>query len=58
MIAVSGDALGSADGKHAVVEWYEGVGGMVKDQEGSLSITFPNREMAERVSRPAGWSRS
>lgn len=46
-IVVSGEAL--ATSKVSLQEWYESTGGIVSSESGNLSITYPNREMAEKV---------
>jgi hypothetical protein len=53
VVALSGEALGSAQGP--VREWYESTGGHVEDKEGRWLVTYPTREMAEKVSRKFPW---
>jgi RNA-binding protein 26 len=49
-IALSGDALSTDESKTALREWYESTGGNVSIESSSMLITYPNREMAEKVS--------
>lgn len=54
VIAVSGDLVASDQGKAALREWYENNGGSVDNAalaEGKMLVTYPSREMAERVSQ-------
>lgn len=48
-ILVSGDRFGDEEARRVVQEWYESTGGGVEFVDGSLRITYPQREMAEKV---------
>jgi RNA-binding protein 26 len=52
-VIIGGEGLNSA--KQSVKEWYEGHGGYVEDASSGegYKVVFPNRDMAERVSRPS-----
>lgn len=49
-IAVSGEALGSEESRKGVAEWYESTGGQVETAGKALIVSYPSRDMAERVS--------
>lgn len=48
-IAVAGEAISSEQGKSSLKEWYESTGGVVAIEGSGLTVTYPNREMAEKV---------
>ncbi|OXB38263.1 hypothetical protein LQV05_006504 [Cryptococcus neoformans] len=48
-ILVSGDRFGDEEARRVVQEWYESTGGGVEFVDGSLRITYPQREMAEKA---------
>lgn len=50
-VHVTGEALGSDIGNSAVREWYESTGGTLSTaDDGGVLVTYPSREMAEKVS--------
>jgi len=54
-VLVSGDALSSETGQNSVREWYESTGGSISvADDGGVLVTYPSREMAEKVSPTAG----
>ncbi|WRT63847.1 uncharacterized protein IL334_000772 [Kwoniella shivajii] len=48
-ITISGDGVNSDEGKKAAQEWYESQGGVTEFVEGGMKITYPARDMAEKV---------
>ena len=50
-ILLSGEALNTDPGRHAIKEYFESTGGVLEDIDGGVKVGYPNREMAEKVSR-------
>nr|XP_019014502.1 uncharacterized protein I206_00584 [Kwoniella pini CBS 10737]OCF53283.1 hypothetical protein I206_00584 [Kwoniella pini CBS 10737] len=48
-ITISGEAIASDDGRKAVQDWYESQGGVTELVDGGLRVTYPARDMAEKV---------
>ncbi|ODN88089.1 hypothetical protein L198_06849 [Cryptococcus wingfieldii CBS 7118] len=48
-IVVSGDNFADEGARKVAVDWYESTGGAVEVVEGSLRISYPQREMAEKA---------
>ncbi|WWC85818.1 uncharacterized protein L201_000685 [Kwoniella dendrophila CBS 6074] len=48
-ITIAGDAISSEDGRKAVQEWYESQGGVAEYVDGGMKVTYPARDMAEKV---------
>jgi RNA-binding protein 26 len=49
-LLLSGQAL-DGEAYKAVQEYYEGTGGVMEKVEGGVKVEYPNRDMAEKVSR-------
>jgi RNA-binding protein 26 len=47
VVEVGGD--GVAENKAAVQQWYESTGGEVGENDGTLTVSYPSRELAEKV---------
>ncbi|WWC58114.1 uncharacterized protein I303_100649 [Kwoniella dejecticola CBS 10117] len=48
-ITVSGEAVSSDESRKAVQDWYESQGGVTELVDGGLRVTYPARDMAEKV---------
>nr|XP_019048730.1 hypothetical protein I302_02504 [Kwoniella bestiolae CBS 10118]OCF27660.1 hypothetical protein I302_02504 [Kwoniella bestiolae CBS 10118] len=48
-ITVSGEGITSDEGRKAVQEWYESQGGVTENVDGGMRVTYPARDMAEKV---------
>jgi RNA-binding protein 26 len=49
-IIITGEALQQSEAHQPIKEWYEENGGNMSVNENGVVFTFPNREMAEKVS--------
>jgi hypothetical protein len=49
-IVISGEALQHQDAQKPIKDWYEENGGNMSVGDNGVVFTFPNREMAEKVS--------
>ena len=49
-IIITGEALQQSEAQQPIKEWYEENGGNMSVNENGVVFTFPNREMAEKVS--------
>jgi len=49
-IIITGDALQQTEAQQPIKEWYEENGGNMSVNDNGVVFTFPNREMAEKVS--------
>jgi hypothetical protein len=52
-IIITGEALQQTEAQQPIKEWYEENGGNMSVNENGVVFTFPNREMAEKVSLPS-----
>ncbi|WVQ93532.1 hypothetical protein IAU59_000606 [Kwoniella sp. CBS 9459] len=48
-VTISGEGLASETGRKAAQEWYESQGGVTEAVDGGLRVTYPARDMAEKV---------
>ncbi|WWD08974.1 hypothetical protein V865_007089 [Kwoniella europaea PYCC6329] len=48
-ITISGEGISTDDGRKAVQEWYESQGGVTEYVDGGMRVTYPARDMAEKV---------
>jgi hypothetical protein len=49
-IIITGEALQQSEAQQPIKEWYEENGGNMSINDNGVVFTFPNREMAEKVS--------
>jgi RNA-binding protein 26 len=49
-VLITGEALDSDSSQAAVREWYESTGGAISNGDDGVLVTYPTREMAEKVS--------
>jgi hypothetical protein len=49
-IIITGEALQQSEAQQPIKEWYEENGGNMSVNDQGVVFTFPNREMAEKVS--------
>ncbi|WVR03615.1 hypothetical protein IAU60_000607 [Kwoniella sp. DSM 27419] len=48
-ITVTGEGITSEEGRKAAQEWYESQGGVTEPVDGGIRVTYPARDMAEKV---------
>ncbi|WVQ62640.1 uncharacterized protein L199_000787 [Kwoniella botswanensis] len=48
-ITISGQGISNEHGRKAVQEWYESQGGVTEHVDGGMRVTYPARDMAEKV---------